>query len=122
MTVGVYCCILFIFTVIAILVIGALFCDDCPLGATVAAIFAVASIIVFIDKTPSYYEMQITEYQSVLEHPPSCMKHSPDDIACLHEYKAWVADSIDKAYKLDSLAHVRDSIKDYINSLREANQ
>ena len=122
MTVGVYCCILFIFTVIAILVIGALICDGCPLGAVVFAIFAITGIIIFIDQTPSYYEMQIADYQSVLAHPPSCMKHSPDDIACLHEYKAWVADSIDKAYKLDSLAHVRDSIKDYINSLREANQ
>lgn len=122
MTVGVYYCILVIFTVIAILVIGSLICDDCPLGATVAAIFAVGSIIVFIDRTPSYYEMQITEYQSVLEHPPSCMKHSPEDIGCLKKYKAWVADSIDKAYKLDSMAHVRDSIKDYINRLRKANK
>ncbi len=122
MTVGVYCCILVIYTVIAILVIGALICDGCPLGATVATICAIVSILVFIDRTPSYYEMQITEYQSVLDNPPSCMKHSPDDIACLHEYKAWVADSIDKAYKLDSLAHIRDSIKDYINDLREANK
>lgn len=120
MTVGVYCCILVIFTIIAILVIGGLACDGCPGGAVVVAICAVVSILVFIDRTPSYYEMQITEYQSVLDHPPSCMKHSSDDIACLHEYKTWVADSIDKAYKLDSMAHVRDSIKDYINSLREA--
>ena len=122
MTFSVYCCILFIIAVIAIVVIGGLLIDGCPLGATIAAIFAVGSIIVFIDQTPSYYEMQITEYQSVLDHPPSCMKHSPDDIACLHEYKTWVVDSIDKAYKLDSLAHVRDSIKDYINDLREANK
>ena len=122
MTVGVYICILVIFTVIAIVVIGGLTCDGCPGGAAVVAICAVVSILVFIDRTPSYYEMQITEYQSVLAHPPSCMKHSPDDIACLHEYKTWVADSIDKAYKLDSMAHVRDSIKDYINSLREANK
>lgn len=122
MTSSVFCCILFIITVISIIVIGGLIIDGCPLGAVVAAIFGIGSIIVFIDKTPSYYEMQITEYQSVLDNPPSCMKHSPDDIACLHEYKAWVADSIDKAYKLDSIAHVRDSIKDYINSLREANK
>lgn len=122
MTVGVYICILFIITIIVIIVIGGLIIDGCPLGAVVAAIFGIGSIIVFIDKTPSYYEMQITEYQSVLDNPPSCMKHSPDDIACLHEYKTWVADSIDKAYKLDSMAHVRDSIKDYINSLREANK
>lgn len=122
MTVGVYCCILVIFTVIAIVVIGALACDGCPLGAAMVAVCAVVSILVFIDRTPSYYEMQITEYQSVLDHPPSCMKHSPDDIACLHEYKTWVTDSIDKAHKLDSMAHVRDSIKDYINSLREANK
>lgn len=122
MTVGVYCCILVIFILIAILVIGALISDGCPLGATVVAIFAVSSIIVFIDRTPSYYEMQITKYQSVLEHPPSCMKHSPDDIACLHEYKAWVIDSIDKAYKLDSMIHIKDSIKDYINRLRKANK
>ena len=113
---------MFIITVIAILVIGALIYDGCPLGATVAAIFGIGSIIVFVDQTPSYFEMQITEYQSVLEHPPSCMKHSPDDIACLYEYKTWVADSIDKAYKLDSMAHVRDSIKAYINDLREANK
>jgi len=119
-TIGVYLCILFFFTVIAIVVIGGLACDGCPGGAVVVAICAVVSIIVFIDRTPSYYEMQITEYQSVLDHPPSCMKHSPDDIACLYEYKTWIADSIDKAYKLDSMAHVRDSIKDYINSLREA--
>lgn len=122
MTVSVYCCILFIYTVIAIVVIGGLACDGCPLGATAITICAVVSILVFIDRTPSYYEMQITEYQSVLDHPPSCMKHSPDDIACLHEYKTWVADSIDKAYKLDSMAHVRDSIKDYINNLREVNK
>lgn len=122
MTFGVYCCILFIVTVIAIVVTGGLICDGCPFGGAVVAICAVVSILVFIDRTPSYYEMQITEYQSVLDHPPSCMKHSPDDIACLHEYKRWVADSIDKAYKLDSMAHVRDSIKDYINSLREANK
>ena len=122
MTVGVYCCILVIYIVIAILVVGALICDGCPFGAIVTTICAVTIIIVFIDRTPSYYEMQITEYQLVLDHPPSCMKHSPDDIACLHEYKAWVADSIVKAYKLDSMAHVRDSIKDYINSLREANK
>ena len=120
MTFGVYCCILFIFTVIAIVVIGGLACDGCPFGAAMVAVCAVVSIIVFIDRTPSYYEMQITEYQSVLDHPPSCMKHSSDDIACLYEYKTWVADSIDKAHKLDSMAHVRDSIKDYINSLREA--
>lgn len=122
MTIGVYLCILIIVTVITIVVVGGLVCDGCPGGAVVAAIFGIGSIIVFMNKTPSYYEMQITEYQSVLDHPPSCMKHSPDDIACLHEYKTWVADSIDKAYKLDSMAHVRDSIKDYINSLREANK
>lgn len=120
MTFSVYCCVLFIVTIIAILVIGGLIIDDCPFGAAFAAILAFGSIMLFICQTPSRFEMQITEYQSVLEHPPSCMKHTPDDIACLNEYKTWVIDSIDNAHKLDSIVHVRDSIKDYINDLREA--
>lgn len=95
--------------------------DDGDTPAAIATVLFCVVTTVFCLFGPTREEMEESKYKGILMDKPSCISKPSEmeTIKCLNKYKAWLKDSLDAVYKLDSMAAIRDSIKTEINLLKE---